>query len=163
MNERQQNYLDALRERGSAPKARQVAGVTHRTVSNWEKDEEFAEAAAEAQEAANDAILQRSRELAMAGDSKLLSTWMKALIPSLRPLGAQVAVGVQVNGAERRLAQMSDAELLPRGEQIIRDVQMRGEALPLPAGDAIDANQVLCSLPAPESPVGPEIDPESVL
>jgi len=138
MNERQIVYLAALRLTGSAPRARQEAGITRRQVANWEKDERFSEAAAEAQEAANAAILEKAREMAMAGDSSVMTTWMRALIPTLRPVGAQVAVGVQVNAKEAEVAKMSDEQLVERANEILTDVQLRREIGALPVPDVVD-------------------------
>lgn len=139
MNERQQKYLAVLRETGSAPRARQSAGVVRKTVSLWERDPDFSEATAEAQEAANAALLERAREMAMAGDSSVMTTWMKALIPALRPQSS-VAVGVQVNnGATSRHANLSGAQLRAEVERALEEDRLFDEAsAPLPPIDVVD-------------------------
>lgn len=134
MNETQKQYLTTLAESGSAVKAQRAAGVGRRALSNWRRDEDFAEAEAAALDAANDALLQRAREVAMQGDTRLLSTWMRALIPALRPANSvNVAVGVNQQAA---LISDEDAQVTAtKLNDLLAQLQARVEPRPLPAVD----------------------------
>lgn len=154
---RKARYLEELTRTGSRVKARKAVGVVGRTVSYWrERDEDFLAAEEEALEAARDEVVQASRTAALAGDSAQLTNWMKLAHVELRPANT-VQVGVQVNGTERRLQAMSDAELIERGEQIIRDARLRG------SGDVIDVEVLPTPSDASEAPAGAEIKPEDIL
>lgn len=136
--------------------------------------EQFAEATAEAQEAANAAILERAREMAMAGDSSVMTTWMKALIPALRPANnVNVAVGVRTG---ERTSKLTDEQIVERLNRIVADSRMRAEAAlkhqlidveavePLPSAQAAlqapaAAEGIAESTPATEAPVKPAISP----
>ena len=163
MNERKLKYLETLRATGNPSRARAAAGVVRKTVSLWERDEQFAEAAEEAQSAANDAILERAREQAMAGDSGLLAVWMRALVPTLRP-ASSVQVGVQVNGASRA-GQLTDEELIERGRRVLADIDMR-RALPAartPGSDVIDVEPLPRMAESDPASEPDEIDPEDLV
>lgn len=169
MTPKQEQYLAELARTGSAVHARRAVGITRRQVSNWEADEAFAEAAAEAQELANAEILAKARAQAMAGDTSLLGVWMRALIPALRPQSS-VNVGVQVDS---RRQHMTPDELWAKVEKIREERIVRGEILPdnpddprwrqIGVGSVVDVEPVLGSLPAPEPVSGPEIDPEELV
>ncbi len=169
--ERRAEFLRVLAETGSPVQARRAVGVASRTVRQWQEDESFLDRYNDAIEVAQDAIRAKVREMALAGSEPMLSLSMKVIEPALRP-ASSVNVGVQVNSAaERRIAQLSDEELLERGEAIIRDVQMRALGLPQPAGDVVDAGQGADSLVrekarhgAVDEPQGHiDVDPDSVL
>lgn len=162
MTPKQQQYLAELARTGSAVHARRAVGITRRQVSNWEQDEAFAEAAAEAQELANAEILSKAREQAMAGDTSLLSTWMRALIPALRPQSS-VQVGVAVGHS--RAAQLSDEALIAKAQRVLEDVALR-ESLQtrrMGAGGVVDAEVLPSAMPESEGLSGPEIKPEDLL
>ena len=150
MNERQLVYLQVLADTASAVKARAAARVGRRQVSNWERDELFADAAAEALETAQGAIRDKVRELALAGDQQMLALSMKVIEPALQ--SKPVQVGVQVNGG--RHAQLDDVDLVERARRIVYDHDLRAEQ---------DARYVDVDSPTPapadeptEAPVRPE-------
>jgi len=161
--ERRDEFLRVLAATGSAVKARNAVGVTSRTVRKWQEDEAFLDGYNDAVEQARDEVVQKSRAMALEGNESQVSLWMKIAHTELRPASSvNVAVGVRT-GAERRLAEMSDEDLLATGARIVADAQMRAI---LPAGAVIDADPVPASLPAPVGPEnGPDeyIDPESIL
>lgn len=134
MNARQLHYLEVLAKTGSQVQARKAAGVTTKTVGNWRGDEEFLGAVDEAIEAANDAIRAKVREMALAGETSMLTLSMKVIEPALRPAGTNVAL--QVNAMQA--AQMPELEATAMAEQLNRllgDLQARVEPLPEPAVD----------------------------
>lgn len=176
MNEKQEKYIEVLRATGNPSRARAAAGVSSRTVANWKQIEAFAEAFEDAQAAALDEIVEASRTAALAGDSAQLTNWLKIARPELRPAGAQVAVGVRVDGGGssvedarlRRLKAMSDQELLAELDRFHRDLQTRVEygrhecvAASAPAGDVVDVEMLPAPPAEPEALSGPENEPES--
>jgi len=120
-------YLATLRETGSHARARAAAGIGSRAVGKWRgSDEAFAEAEVEAAEFALDTVVQRSRQAALDGDSMQMTNWLKLARPELRPANTvQVGVAVGTGAAERRIAQMSDDELLDNARRITRDADVR--------------------------------------
>jgi len=134
VNERQLKYIEVLRATGNPSRARQAAGITRRQVSNWERDEPFSEAAEEAQSAALDEVVEASRTAALAGDSAQMTNWLKLARPELRAGGTQVAVQVNNRGdtveeaRRRRIAAMSDEELLEEFNRVLDDTRLRVEA-----------------------------------
>jgi len=172
MNERQLKYLEVLRTTGNPSRARQAAGVVRKTVSLWERDVQFSEAAEEVQGAALDEIVEASRNAALAGDSAQMTNWLKIARPELRPAGTQVAVGVRVGGERPQSASMSDEELIARARAILDDLDMREAAQVeyearqrrlLGAGDAIDVEVPPAAVVGPEPSAGHEIDPEDLV
>lgn len=174
MTETQLKYIEVLRATGNPSRARAAAGVVRRTVSLWERDEQFAEAAEEAQAAALDEIVEASRKAALAGDSAQMTNWLKIARPELRPHSSvNVAVGVKTSRTE----QLSDEELIAKAQRVLDDVALRDaqrleyearQTRQIGARDAIDVEVLPGAAvepkPEPESASEPdEIDPEDLL
>lgn len=165
--ERRALYLQIVEQTGSLVQARKRLGLTSRTIGEWRRDPDFVEQVQDALDVSQDAIRAKVREMALAGSEPMLALSMKVIEPALRPQSS-IAVGIQVGSAERRVSQMTDAELLDRARQITRDAELRALGLPQPTGDVIDVE----ALPAPsiarEAHHGAvddanDIDPDSVL
>lgn len=147
--ERQETFLRVLAETGSEVKARRAAGVVGRTVRLWQEEEAFLDAFNDALAVARDAVVQKSRELALSGVESQLGLWMKLAHVELRP-SSSVQVAVVNGGASARVARLSDDELLERARQISRDHELRQEGPYAPAGDVIDVDPLPTPLPSPE-------------
>lgn len=162
LQERQAEFLRVLADTGSAVKARRAAGVGSRAVRKWCEDEVFLEAYNEAIEAARDAVVQKSRELALAGSESQLNLWMKLAHAELRP-GTNLAVGVQVNGTDpqARFAKLPDDQLIERVRRILDDDALRRQAgidivdvVEAPGGALLPDERVQATEPASEAPEG---------
>jgi len=151
--QRQAEYLRIVSEAGSLVQARRRIGVTSKTVADWRRNPDFAEAVQDALDVANDAIRAKVREMALAGDTSMLTLSMKVIEPVLRPQSAvNVGVGVRVGSSVEdrratRVAAMSDEELVAEVNRIVGDAQMRIEAGEKLQGRIVDA-EVLEPLPA---------------
>lgn len=124
--ERQAEFLRVLVETGSEVKARRAVDVGGRAVRKWQEDPEFLDRFNDAVAAARDAVVQKSRELALAGSESQLNLWMKLAHAELRP-GTNLAVGVQVNGTDpqARFERLPDDQLIERARQILDDTALR--------------------------------------
>lgn len=154
LQERQAEFLRVLAQTGSAVQARRAVGVGSRAVRKWQEDETFLDAYNEAIEIARDAVVQKSREMALAGSDTQLSLWMKLAHAELRPASTQVAVGVKVDARQAELESLPPDQVVERLNRVMRHARMRAAAEP--AGGAVDVEVV--PLPAPEkkSLSGPE-------
>jgi hypothetical protein len=121
-------FLRVLAETGSPVQARRAVGVGSRAVRKWCEDEAFLEAYNEAIEVAQDAIRAKVREMALGGETSMLTLSMKVIEPALRPAGNQVAVQVNAGSAEARLAKLPDDQLIERARQILDDTALRQQA-----------------------------------
>ena len=162
LQERQAEFLRVLAETGSAVKARRAVGVGSRAVRKWCEDEVFLEAYNEAIEAARDAVVQKSRELALAGSESQLNLWMKLAHAELRP-GTNLAVGVQVNGTDpqARFERLPDDQLIERARQILDDTALRRQAgidvvdvVEAPEASALPVGRAPATEPASAAPAG---------
>lgn len=163
--ERQAEFLRVLEETGSEVKARRAADVGGRAVRRWQEDPEFLDRFNDAIAAARDAVVQKSRELALAGSESQLNLWMKLAHAELRP-GTNLAVGVQVNGTDpqARFAKLPDDQLIERVRQILEDTRMRQEVaagivdvvdvVEAPGGALLPDERVQATEPASEAPGG---------
>ena len=124
--DRQAEYLRAVAETGSLVQARRRVGVGSKTVAEWRRDPEFCEAVQDAVDVANDAIRAKVREMALDGDTSMLTLSMRVIEPALRPQSS-VNVGVQVDS---RRQQLTPDELWAKVEKIREERIVRGEILP---------------------------------
>lgn len=153
--ERQAEYLRIVEGTGSPVQARRRLGLTSKTVANWRLDPGFVERLQDAIEIARDAVIQKSREMALAGSDTQLSLWMKLAHAELRPIGAQVAVGVKVDARQAEL-ELSPDQAVERLNRIMRTARARALASPGAAGGAIDVEAVPVPAPDGTSLTGPE-------
>lgn len=162
LQEKQAEFLRVLRETGSAVKAREAVGVGSRAVRKWQEDESFLDQYNDAVEAARDAVVQKSRAMALEGDSAQVSLWMKVVHAELRPSSAvNVAVGVRTGG---RLANMTDDARAAKLNALLTDLQARQSvdivdvtALPAraePAAGAIEVGEAAEYVEPAEAPSG---------
>ncbi|TXL63557.1 hypothetical protein [Zeimonas arvi] len=134
MNARQLHYLEVLAKTGSQVQARKAAGVTTKTVGNWRGDEEFLGAVDEAIEAANDAIRAKVREMALAGETSMLTLSMKVIEPALRPAGTNVAL--QVNTTQSAVPDVDAVRLADQLNNLHAQLANRVQGqLPVPVVD----------------------------
>lgn len=152
--QRQAEYLRIVCETGSLVQARRRVGVTSKTVANWRLDPDFVEAVQDALDVANDAIRAKVREMALAGSEPMLALSMKVIEPALRPVGAQVAVGVKVDARQAEL-ELSPDQAVERLNRIMRTARARALASPGAAGGAIDVEAVPVPAPDGTSLTGP--------
>lgn len=160
--QRQQEFLRVLEETGSEVKARRAADVGGRTVRKWQEDPEFLDRFNDAIAAARDAVVQKSRQLALAGSESQLNLWMKLAHAELRP-GTNLAVGVQVNGTDpqARFAKLPDDQLIERVRRILDDDALRRQAgidivevVEAPGGALLPDERAQATEPASEAPAG---------
>lgn len=183
--QRQGEYLRIVSGTGSLVQARRRIGVTSKTVADWRRDPNFAEAVQDALDVANDAIRAKVREMALAGSEPMLALSMKVIEPALQPKGSQVAVGVKVNAGHSvesrraaRAAAMSDEELVAKINRIVGDARMRIEAGKKLQGQIVDVQAITVAVEPSEPGGGPDaglsvedppldgdelIDPENLL
>lgn len=154
-------FLRVLAETGSPVQARRAVGVGSRAVRKWCEDEAFLEAYNEALDVAQDAIRAKVREMALAGDTSMLTLSMKVIEPALRPAGNQVAVQVNAGSAEARLAKLPDDQLIERARQILDDTALRQQAgidvvdvVEAPEASALPAEGAMVIEPDSSAPAG---------
>ncbi len=160
--ERQAEFLRVLAETGSEVKARRAVDVGGRAVRKWQEDPEFLDRFNDATAAARDAVVQKSRELALAGSESQLNLWMKLAHAELRP-GTNLAVGVQVNGTDprARFARLPDDQLIERARQILDDTALRRQVgidvvdvVQAPEASALPAEGAMVIEPDSSAPAG---------
>lgn len=106
-----------------------------------------------------------SGELALAGDTSMLTLSMKVIEPVLRSQSAvNVGVGVKVGSSVQdrraaRIAAMSDKELVAEVNRIVGGARMRIEAHQKPQGPIVDVEAIFVSV----EPSEPASDPDSAL